>query len=142
MSSARGVDHVQLPIRPGGSPSARVFYESLIGLKEWRHPQLDRPGTLRFAMGAQRLDLTEGHYSGVAPQAHLAIHVHALADIRARLQRAGVLVDDAPLNDPPCLYVEDPFGNRLELIDAQASAAHTAASHGPAAPLGALRFAI
>ena len=39
------------------------------------------------------------------------------AVITQRLRRAGVVVDDAPLFDAGRIYVIDPFGNRLELIE-------------------------
>lgn len=117
MADIRAVDHVQLPIPPGGSAKARAFYEHTLGLRECRDPLLDRPGTLRFSLGWQRLDLTEGHYTGVAPQAHLALRAHDLPRLATRLRQAGYRVDDAPLFDQQRLYVEDPFGNRLELIE-------------------------
>jgi catechol 2,3-dioxygenase-like lactoylglutathione lyase family enzyme len=116
-----GVDHVQLPMEPGGSPQARRFYESLLGLREWRDPALDRPGVLRYALGGQRLDLSEGRYSGVAPQSHLAIRARGVDGIARRLRGAGVLVQSAPLaTGEDRLFFEDPFGNRIELIEAQA----------------------
>jgi catechol 2,3-dioxygenase-like lactoylglutathione lyase family enzyme len=117
MTSVRSVDHVQLPVPVGGSKQARVFYEGLLGLREVRDPAHDRPGSLHYALGWGRLDLREGMYSGVAPQAHLALRVDGLAAIAQRLRRAGVVVDEAPLFDAGRIYVVDPFGNRLELIE-------------------------
>lgn len=117
MAEVRAVDHVQLPIPLGGSAKARAFYEHRLGLREFRDPLLDRPGTLRFSLGWQRLDLTEGRYTGVAPQAHLALRAADLQKLASRLRAAGYRVDDAPLFDQRCRYVEDPFGNRLELIE-------------------------
>ena len=114
------VDHVQLPIALGGAAKARAFYEGLLGLRELRDPALDRPGTLRFGLGHQRLDLREGHFSGVAPQAHLALQVAGVARLATVLRRAGHAVDDAPLLDSGRLFVEDRFGNHLELIETDA----------------------
>ena len=71
MTSVRSVDHVQLPVPVGGSKQARVFYEELLGLRELRDPARDRPGSLHYALGWGRLDLREGMYSGVAPQARM-----------------------------------------------------------------------
>jgi catechol 2,3-dioxygenase-like lactoylglutathione lyase family enzyme len=121
MSSA-GVDHVQLPMPPGGARSARRFYQELLGLDEFRSPALDRPGVLRFALGAaQRLDLSEGLYSGVAPQAHLALSLQDLAPVLQRLRAAGHPVDTARLSEG-LAYAEDPFGNRLALLQAAGGA--------------------
>jgi len=127
MTSVRSVDHVQLPVPIGGSKQARAFYEGLLGLREVRDPAHDRPGALHYALGWGRLDLREGMYSGVAPQAHLALRVDGLDAITRRLRRAGVVVDDAPLFDAGRIYVVDPFGNRLELIEPVAD--HDLESH-------------
>ncbi|HET7863951.1 MAG TPA: VOC family protein [Burkholderiaceae bacterium] len=117
MTEVRQVDHVQLPIPIGGATKARSFYEQGLGLREVRDPALDRPGTLRFSLGWQRLDLTEGVYIGIAPQAHLALAVSDAAALAARLRRAGFLVDDSLLFERRRVYAEDPFGNRLELLE-------------------------
>jgi len=110
------IDHVQLPMPLGGARAARVFYQELLGLPEVRSPLLDRPGVLRFALGAaQRLDLSEGLYTGVAPQAHLSLSVGDLVPLLQRLRGAGHPVDDAAL-EAGRAYAEDPFGNRLELL--------------------------
>jgi len=116
--SVQGVDHIQLPIPIGSAAQARAFYEGLLGLPEVRHPALDKPGTLRFALGWQRLDLSEGRYTGVAPQAHVALRVQSLRSLTKTLHAAGLRVDVAPLpGGEERIYVEDPFGNRLELIE-------------------------
>lgn len=119
MSDIQGVDHVQWPIAVGGAGRARQFYELLLGLRELRDPLLDRPGTLRYRIGRQRLDLVEGYYTGVAPQAHLALRVTGLQALTAALRGAGAMLQQAPLFDADRVYVEDPFGNRLELIEAE-----------------------
>jgi catechol 2,3-dioxygenase-like lactoylglutathione lyase family enzyme len=120
--AVQAVDHIQLPVPPGQLAQARRFYEELLGLPEVRDPALDRPGTLRFSLGWQRLDLSEGRYSGVAPQAHVALRVAGLPALAQRLRSAGHPLDAAPLpNGDERLYVEDPFGNRLELIEPAAS---------------------
>ena len=116
MNDVRSVDHIQLPIPPGASPVARAFYEGLLGLREVRHPELDRPGVLRFSLGWQRLDLSEGLYIGVAPQAHLALRVAGVARLADTIEAAGHRVDRSAFTDGH-VYVEDPFGNRLELIE-------------------------
>ena len=116
------VDHVQLPIALGEAAKARAFYEGLLGLRELRNPALDRPGTLRYGLGHQRLDLREGHFSGVAPQAHLALRVAGVGGLASVLRRAGQAVDDAPRFDTGRRFVAVPFGNHRELIEPDADA--------------------
>ncbi len=114
----QGVDHVQLPIPIGASARARAFYQTMLGLAEVRDPLLDRPGTLHFSIGWQRLDLSEGHYTGVAPQAHIALRVHRLRALSRELIAAGHRIEVSPLpSGEDRIFVEDPFGNRLELIE-------------------------
>jgi catechol 2,3-dioxygenase-like lactoylglutathione lyase family enzyme len=124
MIHVKQIDHVQLPVVIGGLRTARHFYQELLGLRELRDPALDRPGTLRFSLGGPRLDLTEGHYLGVAPQAHLALEVSGLPEVAQRLRDASVVFERAPLEDRERFYVEDPFGNRLELIAADERISH------------------
>ena len=122
MLQIESVDHVQLPVPYGGLPAARAFYQGLLGLVEVRDPVLDRLGTLRFSLGWQRLDLSEGSYTGVAPPAHLALRVQQVGVVAQRLAAAGQRIDVDPLaGGTPRLYVEDPFGNRLELIEPEGS---------------------
>lgn len=118
MTVVQGVDHIQLPIPMGASPKARAFYEVLLGLKEVRDPLLDRPGGLHFSLGWQRLDLREGAYTGVAPQAHLGLRVQSLQTLIHALNAAGHPVQIVPrATGEARIYVEDPFGNRLELFE-------------------------
>jgi catechol 2,3-dioxygenase-like lactoylglutathione lyase family enzyme len=119
MDAIFAIDHVQLPIPPESGWRARDFYERVLGLRELRDPALDRPGTLRYQLGAQRLDLHEGPYSGVAPQAHLALRVRGLRTLVATLRDRGQSVDTGGVPDVGArAYINDPFGNRIELIEA------------------------
>ncbi len=118
------IDHVQLPLPAGALPKARAFYEGLLGLREWRDPALDRPGTLRYRLGPQRLDLSEGLHAGSAPQAHLALRIEGVVALAQALKAGGLPVDGpselaATDGGEPLarVYIEDPFGNRLELIE-------------------------
>lgn len=117
MTRIHAVDHVQLPVPVGGLARARAFYEGALGLREVRHPTLDQPGTLRFALGPQRLDLSEGLGPRAAPQAHLALRLQGVRALSLALKTRGVPVDGPSEGPPLRAYVEDPFGNRLELID-------------------------
>lgn len=74
-----------------------------------------RQGILRFDLGGQRLDLSEGRYIGIAPQSHLALQVRNLDALAARLRQLGHPVDVSTLSDGR-VYTEDPFGNRIELV--------------------------
>lgn len=113
------LDHVQLPMPPGGAAQARRFYGDVLGL-----PPLPAPDAhegfesrlLRFGLEGMTLDLCEGRYTGVAPQAHLALRLRELPAVLQRLRAAGHPVDAWALDGEGRASTEDPFGNRLEFI--------------------------
>ncbi|WP_298233021.1 VOC family protein [uncultured Azohydromonas sp.] len=111
------LDHVQLPMPPGGAERARDFYARVLGLRELASPgDADAPRVLRFVLDGTTLDLREGPYTGVAPQAHLALQLRDVPAVVARLRAAGRPVDAWTLDETGRAVTEDPFGNRLELI--------------------------
>jgi len=128
------VDHVQLPLPAGAAERARDFYEGVLGLRRLAdEPAPERPGTLCYRLGPQRLDLAEGANAGSAPQAHLALRVRGVAALARHFRARGVPVDGPsalrlPADGAPRLrlYVEDPFGNRLELIEGDPQELHDA----------------
>jgi catechol 2,3-dioxygenase-like lactoylglutathione lyase family enzyme len=111
-----GVDHVQVAAPAGGEDAARAFYGGLLGLPELPKPERLRPrGGVWFAVGDQQLHVGIEEPFGPARKAHPALAVPQATDLRAlaaRLEGAG----HTPTWDGPRFYVEDPFGNRLELL--------------------------
>jgi catechol 2,3-dioxygenase-like lactoylglutathione lyase family enzyme len=111
------LDHVQLPMPPGGAGRARHFYAEVLGLHELSRPSdADGAPVLRFVLEGTTLDLSEGPYTGVAPQAHLALRLRDVPALVQRLRAAGHPVDAWALDEAGRAVTEDPFGNRLELI--------------------------
>jgi catechol 2,3-dioxygenase-like lactoylglutathione lyase family enzyme len=114
------IDHVQLAMPAGGEPAARSFYNGVLGLPEVvKPPQLAKRGGCWFENAAVKIHLgVEGDFRP-AHKAHPALLVSALAPLLERCRRAGVtVVADEPLAGAARAYVSDPFGNRLELIEA------------------------
>ncbi len=114
------IDHVQLSMPVGGEPAARRFYVDVLGLRE-----VAKPVELRTRGGAWFAGRSVAVHLGVEPdfqplaRAHPAFVVDDLASVRARLGDAGVesRADDTGLAILRC-YIRDPFGNRIELVDA------------------------
>ena len=116
-----GIDHVQLAMPAGGEDAARIFYRDLLGLSEVsKPPALAGRGGCWFEAGPVRLHLGVEAEFRPARKAHPALLVSALAQLVARLRAAGHEVqDDAELADVTRGFVHDPFGNRIELIEAK-----------------------
>ena len=110
------IDHVQLPFAGPLQAQLRHFYGRLLGLAEVR---LDATRTLRFAAGTQRIDLAPSELNDrLAAPGHLAVRVRNLPGLRANLLDAGLVIDEThPLPGHWRLYVDDPAGNTVELLE-------------------------
>jgi catechol 2,3-dioxygenase-like lactoylglutathione lyase family enzyme len=115
----RTIDHVQLAMPAGGEARAKAFYEGLLGIPE-------RSGCNRVANRGGCWFIREGLkvHLGVdaefrpARKAHPAFAVDGLAVLCQRLIAAGHPVEsDEPLAGHHRVYIHDPFGNRIELIE-------------------------
>ncbi len=113
------LDHVQLAMPPGGEAAARAFYGDILGLAEVPKPaELGGRGGCWFERGAVKVHLGVEHDFRAAKKAHPAFVVARLEDLRATLQANGHITrDDVPVDGHPRCFVDDPFGNRIELID-------------------------
>ena len=114
-----GIDHVQVAITPGGEDEARRFYGELLGMPEVPKPAaLAGRGGVWFACGAQQLHC--GVEDPVAPsRRHPALLTDVLEMARDRLEAAGFPVrPDFDLPGRRRFYTEDPFGNRIECLEA------------------------
>jgi ribosomal protein S18 acetylase RimI-like enzyme len=110
------IDHVQVAAPAGGEGAARAFYGDLLGLPEVPKPErLRARGGVWFAVGEQQLHVgIEGSFAA-ARKAHAALAVPRAGDLSAlaaKLEAAGRAI----AWDGPRFYVEDPFGNRVEVL--------------------------
>jgi catechol 2,3-dioxygenase-like lactoylglutathione lyase family enzyme len=112
-----GIDHVQVAIPRGGEDAARSFYAGLLALEEIPKPEpILARGGVWFRAGAQELHLGVEVPFAPARKAHPGLVASDLDAVRARLAAAGVdFEDDDKIADVDRLFVDDPFGNRLEL---------------------------
>lgn len=116
----RAIDHVQLGMPAGGEDDARRFYGELLGLAEVPKPAaLAGRGGCWFAGDGIAVHLGVEAEFRPATKAHPAFIVEDLAAARTRLAAGGAVVtdDESGLAVRRC-YVADPFGNRIELVDA------------------------
>ena len=113
------IDHVQLAMPPGGEDRARAFYASVLGLGEVPKPAvLAVRGGAWFESGEVRIHLGVEPDFRAARKAHPALVVDDLGALRQALESAGCPVKEGEtLETGARLFTEDPFGNRLELIE-------------------------
>jgi hypothetical protein len=111
---------VQLAMPDGEDAAAVAFYAETLGLTQVPKPEeLSPRGGVWFASGDLELHLGVEDQFRPAVKAHPAILVEGLGKVRARIEEAGYKVSDTvQIHGFDRLYVRDPFGNRLELIEA------------------------
>ena len=112
------IDHVQIAMPPGGEEAARGFYRDLLGLSEEPKPaELAARGGCWFRSDAVRIHLGVEAEFRPARKAHLALRVAGFDGLVAALRESGCAVrEDGTFEGAARIYVDDPFGNRLELI--------------------------
>jgi catechol 2,3-dioxygenase-like lactoylglutathione lyase family enzyme len=118
MASER-IDHVQLAMPAGEEDAAVAFYAGLLGIpRRTKPPHLADRGGCWFEDGDVKLHLGVEADFRPARKAHPALLVSDLSALVGRLTEAGIAVhDDEPLEGYHRVYVSDPFGNRIELME-------------------------
>lgn len=117
------IDHVQLAIPKGTEDRARSFYRDVLGMKEVPKPEeLAKRGGGWFGSGEAQVHLGVEEDFRPAKKAHPALVVEGLDEMLAKCEQAGVTYSmDAEIDGRRRVHVFDPFGNRLELIEAKSA---------------------
>ncbi|MGI9383732.1 MAG: VOC family protein [Methyloligellaceae bacterium] len=113
------IDHVQLAMPAGREDDARAFYRDLLGIPEvGKPPNLASRGGAWFERGGLKVHLGVDEAFSPARKAHPAFIVSGLSEHIETLRKAGFDPrPDEPLAGYDRVYVDDPFGNRIELME-------------------------
>ncbi len=105
----------------GREDDAVAFYEGLLGIPRTpKPPHLAARGGCWFEHDDLKIHLGVESDFRPARKAHPALLVDGLPALVDRLRAAGVpLRDDEPLDGYDRVYADDPFGNRIELLEPQ-----------------------
>ena len=114
------IEHVQLAMPSGREAAARKFYEGVLGIPEVpKPPHLTKRGGVWFEHGALKIHLGVEADFRPARKAHPALLVSDLKGLIARLKEHSIeIIDDDRLEGYVRIYIADPFGNRIELMEA------------------------
>ncbi|HUD53222.1 VOC family protein [Parvibaculum sp.] len=113
-----GIDHVQIAIPEKGEDEARRFYLDVLGFTEVPKPPVQAArGGAWFERGPLKLHLGVDKDFHPATKAHVAFLTDDLDGLAARAHAGGYrLAEDVPVEGYDRLFVFDPFGNRIELM--------------------------
>jgi catechol 2,3-dioxygenase-like lactoylglutathione lyase family enzyme len=119
LSKIYALDHVQLAMPEGQEDLGRAFYIDVLGLSESPKPaNLAKQGGLWFTSGTLKLHLGVDREFRAAQKAHPGLLVHGIEALAARCMTAGYpVVADDRLEGFKRIFVFDPFGNRIELLE-------------------------
>ena len=119
MMRVKAIDHVQLAMPPGGEDQARAFYTGVLGIPEVPKPaNLAKRGGCWFVRGEMKVHLGVETDFRPARKAHPAFLVEDIGALTRVLRAAGhEPKTDEALEGYDRVYVDDPFGNRIELLE-------------------------
>ncbi len=119
--TVQGIDHVQLAMPAGEEAAAVAFYEGVLGLRSVAKPEhLAARGGCWFEDGRVKVHLGVEADFRPARKAHPALLVDDLDALSDQLGKAGFPARDGDGVDGfRQRYVDDPFGNRIELLERQ-----------------------
>jgi catechol 2,3-dioxygenase-like lactoylglutathione lyase family enzyme len=113
------LDHVQLAMPAGGEERARAFYHGVLGIPEVPKPaDMAARGGCWFERDQLKVHLGVEAQFRAARKAHPAFIVSDLAGLVAQIRSAGYAVkEDNAMAGYLRVFVDDPFGNRVELME-------------------------
>lgn len=115
----RRIDHILIAMPAGREEDARAFYCGVLGMTEkTKPPVLAARGGGWFKIGALQVHLGVEKNFIPARKAHPAFIVEDLTGMIENAVQGGYNVTaDEPLKGCDRRHVDDPFGNRSELIE-------------------------
>ncbi|HXH70148.1 MAG TPA: VOC family protein [Pyrinomonadaceae bacterium] len=115
------VHHAQITIPVGAENEAREFYCELLGLQEVPKPEiLQTRGGFWLEIGGFQIHVgTEENYDRTKTKAHVAYLVKDLDAWREKLENRSIkILEGIPIPNYSRFEFRDPFGNRVELLEA------------------------
>lgn len=111
--------HIQLAMPAGAEAQAIDFYAGILGMTQVQKPAvLAGRGGVWFEAGPIRLHLGVETIFTPARKAHPAFQVQNLDAVATQLRSAGLETKtDQDLPGIRRIYIQDPFGNRIELLE-------------------------
>jgi catechol 2,3-dioxygenase-like lactoylglutathione lyase family enzyme len=114
-----GVDHVQLAMPPGREARAREFYCDVLELPERpKPPELAARGGCWFESEFVKIHLGVEQDFRPSAKAHPGLLVGDLDRVLSRCREKGFQATEPELIEATRrAFVQDPFGNRIELME-------------------------
>jgi catechol 2,3-dioxygenase-like lactoylglutathione lyase family enzyme len=114
------LSHVNVTMPPGNENVARAFYGKLFRLREIPKPEsLRARGGVWFEAGGLDIHISvEENRGGADIRRHFGLACVDVDALRKQLEKAGVKTEDGRPAPWKRFFVNDPFGNRIEIHEA------------------------
>lgn len=115
----KAIDHVQLAAPKGSEEQARWFFGEVLGFEEIEKPaELKKRGGAWFQYGNCQIHIGIEEPFVPARKAHPAFEIENIEGLKEHLSSSGIeYIEDDKLPGTNRIYVHDPFGNRIELLE-------------------------
>jgi catechol 2,3-dioxygenase-like lactoylglutathione lyase family enzyme len=120
MAGVLRLQHTSIPMPADGREAARRFFGEALGMTEVIPPSsLDRDRLVWFKAGPDghevHLYVDEGMDRRSSAQ-HLCLQVDDIEAYRSRMTQLGIEINETQaIHNRPRFFVDDPFGNMIEL---------------------------
>ncbi len=114
-----GLHHVQITIPKGREEEGKNFYCGILGLPEMEKPEsLKGRGGFWLKVGDKDVHVgTEDGFDRMKTKAHIAYLVDNISYWRNVLEQNEITIfESVPIPNYERFEVQDPFGNRIEII--------------------------
>ncbi|MFA9559633.1 VOC family protein [Evansella sp. AB-rgal1] len=117
--SVKKIDHIQLAAPKGSEGRAKQFFVDVLGFDEVEKPGvLKKRGGVWFSLGVTQIHIGIEEPFSPAKKAHPAFEVENLEDLKEHLSKHRIDFSvDNKLPGANRIFVNDPFGNRLEFLE-------------------------
>lgn len=115
----KSIDHIQLAAPKDSEAIAKNFFNRILGLQEIEKPEaLKKKGGVWFEFGNYQIHIGIEEPFAPAKKAHPAFEIENLEALKAHLTKSNVhFTADTDLPGANRIYIHDPFGNRIELLE-------------------------
>jgi len=112
--------HVNVTVPAGLEAAAKHFYGSVLCLTQVPKPAAARQVGAWYQIGENQLHLSIEEANGPPSSRHVCFMVDDLARAQQKFREAGVeiIADPRPIPGTQRVYVRDPGGNQLEIVQA------------------------
>lgn len=128
--TGRLLQHVNVVYPTGAEAEARAFYAGALGLEEVPKPPEFDPRGMWFQLGAAQVHLSPGEPPPPGPW-HFCVVADDFEALRRRVQATGADTEDThSWGERRRFFTRDPWGARIEILEAPVPAELDAAEAG------------